>query len=321
MSELPGKYRFPRHESKEIRDDVGLDFLYPPRMEIKTWIRDARKRAGLTQEQLGDRLGLTKGNVSAWENGRHEPSYAQIQAIASITGQPVPSGPGRAQPLLISGEGRQRTQEMLAETGLDASAFAARAGVPEKHVLAWLEDGGPITIEDAAAVQKEFGFNSAWVFAGVGEKLASALHDYEFRPRPLGKRKALAVVGMAQLGDNGYWADIEFAVGHGDGYIDWPTSDPDAYALRCEGESMKPRIKNGEYVIVEPNHSVQPGDEVLVKAKDGRVMVKEFAYQASGAFTFLSVNEAHGKITLREEQVEKIHYVAGIAKRSMWRPD
>jgi phage repressor protein C with HTH and peptisase S24 domain len=25
-------------------------------------------------------------------------------------------------------------------------------------------------------------------------------------------------------------------------------------ALRCTGDSMKPRIKDGEYVVVEPNH-------------------------------------------------------------------
>jgi transcriptional regulator with XRE-family HTH domain len=60
-------------------------------MELKDWIRVARKAAKLTQEQLGERLGMTKGNVSAWENGRHEPSYAQLQQISEISGMPLPS--------------------------------------------------------------------------------------------------------------------------------------------------------------------------------------------------------------------------------------
>jgi phage repressor protein C with HTH and peptisase S24 domain len=84
---------------------------------------------------------------------------------------------------------------------------------------------------------------------------------------------------------------------------------------------MRPRIKNGEYVIIEPGHPIQPGDEVLVRAKDGRVMVKELAFKAQGRTHLLSVNEAHGKLSIDNNDIEKMHYVAGIAKRSMWRPD
>jgi transcriptional regulator with XRE-family HTH domain len=322
MSELPTKYRFARPESKEKRDPGRLDFLYPARMEIKNWIRSARKKADLTQEQLGERLGVTKGNVSAWENGRHEPSYAQIQEISAVTKCPMPD----SQPsipitsALDSKDVSQRVQEMLTETGMDSVAFAATAKLPQERVESWLT-GTAISVEDAVVIQTVFGYNSAWVLARVGQKKAAIQHNDEFRPKALGKRKRLAVVGMAQLGDNGFWADIEYPVGHGDGYIDWPTSDPDAYAIECSGDSMRPRIRHGEFVIIEPNHPIQPGEEVMVKSKDGRVMVKELAYKSAGRYTLLSVNEAHGKIILHEDEIEKMHYVAGIAKKSMWRPD
>lgn len=322
MSELPTKYRFARPESKEKRDPLRLDFLYPPRMEMRNWIRSARKKADLTQEQLGEKLGVTKGNVSAWENGRHEPSYAQIQEISVVTKCPMPD----SQPsigstsALDSKDVAERVQEMLTETGMDAGAFAGTVAIPLERVESWLK-GAPISVEDAVAIQTAFGYNSAWVLARVGPKKAAIQYNDEFRPKGLGKRKRLAVVGMAQLGDNGFWADIEYPVGHGDGYIDWPTSDPDAYAIECSGDSMRPRIKHGEFVIIEPNHPIQPGEEVMVKSKDGRVMVKELAYKSAGRYTLLSVNEAHGKITLHEDEIDKIHYVAGIAKHSMWRPD
>jgi transcriptional regulator with XRE-family HTH domain len=322
MSELPTKYRFARPESKEKRDPTRLDFLYPPRMEMRNWIRSARKKADLTQEQLGEKLGVTKGNVSAWENGRHEPSYAQIQEISVVTKYPMPdSQPGiSSTSALDSKDVAERVQEMLTETGMDAAAFAGTVAIPLERVESWLK-GASISVEDAVAIQTAFGYNSAWVLARVGPKKAAIQYNDEFRPKGLGKRKRLAVVGMAQLGDNGFWADIEYPVGHGDGYIDWPTSDPDAYAIECSGDSMRPRIKHGEFVIIEPNHPIQPGEEVMVKSKDGRVMVKELAYKAAGRYTLLSVNEAHGKITLSEDEIDKIHYVAGIAKASMWRPD
>jgi phage repressor protein C with HTH and peptisase S24 domain len=55
-------------------------------MQLKEWVREARKHKGWTQEQLGDAMGVTKGNVSGWENARHEPGYAQLVKIASVTG-------------------------------------------------------------------------------------------------------------------------------------------------------------------------------------------------------------------------------------------
>jgi len=60
-------------------------------MELKDWIRAARASAALTQERLGDLLGVTKGNISAWENARHEPSFGQLQRIAHVTGYTLPS--------------------------------------------------------------------------------------------------------------------------------------------------------------------------------------------------------------------------------------
>ncbi|AET90658.1 putative phage repressor [Burkholderia sp. YI23] len=231
-------------------------------------------------------------------------------------------GAAKPEPLGAEGkEGQARIQEILGELGLDAGAFAQGAKIDVGIVQNWLKAGGPISIENAIAVQAAYGYNSIWLLSGKGEKKAAVPHNDEYRPKAVGRRRALAVVGMAQLGDDGFWADIEHAVGHGNGYIDWPTADPDAYAIECEGDSMLPRIKPGEFVIIEPNTPVTPGEEVLVRAKDGRVMVKVFAYRASGRSHFLSTNKAHAAIAISDAEIEKMHFVAGIAKRAMWRPD
>lgn len=58
-------------------------------MELAEWVKTARKFAKLTQEQLGELLSLTKSNISAWENARHEPSFGQLRTIAAITGYPL----------------------------------------------------------------------------------------------------------------------------------------------------------------------------------------------------------------------------------------
>lgn len=54
-------------------------------MTIGKWVKEARTAAGISQEALANALGLTKGNVSAWENERHKPKLEQILAVAQIT--------------------------------------------------------------------------------------------------------------------------------------------------------------------------------------------------------------------------------------------
>ena len=47
-------------------------------------IRRCRKRMGLTQEQLAERLGITLGAVSKWERGSSEPDLSYIMDLAEL---------------------------------------------------------------------------------------------------------------------------------------------------------------------------------------------------------------------------------------------
>ena len=49
-------------------------------MELKDRIAAVRKAAGLTQEQLGELLGVTRQAVSKWESGQTTPDAATIAA-------------------------------------------------------------------------------------------------------------------------------------------------------------------------------------------------------------------------------------------------
>ncbi|EAR6901321.1 phage repressor protein [Salmonella enterica] len=153
----------------------------------------------------------------------------------------------------------------------------------------------------------------------VETDLLRAAGSQSVEPTKVGTLKftEVPIIGGAQLGNGGHWTNMQYPVGFGDGYINWPTRDPDAYALRCTGDSMKPRIKDGEYVVIEPNHHFLPGDEVLVVTKDERAMVKTFLYERDGEVMVMSINEEHLPIRFSLSEIESIHYVAGIAKSSL----
>lgn len=212
----------------------------------------------------------------------------------------------------------ERLQQALNARGKIPADLARYCGVKPPSVSDWLSGktkmiGG----KNAAKVCEFLRINHDWLFDG---KPPSGLEDESNAEQApaLGAFRKLGVVGTAQLGDNGYWAELEYPVGHGDGYVEYPSKDPQAYALRCNGDSMKPRIKHGEFVIIEPGHQVVNGDEVLVKCREGRVMVKELLYIRDSIVNLGSVNEAHGRITIPQRDVETIQYVAAIVKSALW---
>ncbi|MET0548920.1 MAG: helix-turn-helix transcriptional regulator [Xanthomonas sp.] len=63
-------------------------------------LREARKAAGLTQEQLGFALDVTKSSVSAWENDRETPSFRLLPTLRNVLNRSLDElvcgvGPGK----------------------------------------------------------------------------------------------------------------------------------------------------------------------------------------------------------------------------------
>lgn len=69
-------------------------------------IRTIRKAHGLTQTEFGEKLGVERRTVSAWENGELNPRKANINAMQSLFGQQLPSFYDNGKP-----KGRERTHE------------------------------------------------------------------------------------------------------------------------------------------------------------------------------------------------------------------
>lgn len=148
--------------------------------------------------------------------------------------------------------------------------------------------------------------NEQWV-ATPGESVESAPAIRPFKNVP--------IVGNVEGGPEGYLSELGYPVGHGDGLVEFPAKDKNAYALRVRGESMRPRIKSGEFIIVEPNSAANPGDDVVVICKDGRKMVKELLYIRDDEVTLGSINNGFKPLTIPLEQIEAMHYVAAIVPR------
>lgn len=198
--------------------------------------------------------------------------------------------------------------------GIKTSAELGRAlGESDQTMKNWKDRGVPNA--KLLAVSAFIGCDPVWLKTGEGESPSRDFSSNVEEAPSLRKFKDVPVVGAVQGGDNGFFTELDYPTGHGDGRITYPAKEANSYALRVRGDSMRPRIKNGEFIVIEPDHVAQPGDDVVVCFKDGRKMVKELLYTRDDEITLGSINLDHPNITVTMDQVEKIHYVAAIIPR------
>jgi len=107
------------------------------------------------------------------------------------------------------------------------------------------------------------------------------------------------LIGFAEAGAGGYFDDGGFPVGKGWEEIAFPSvTDEHAYALEISGDSMKPAYRKGDVIVVSPAAPVRKGDRVVVKTRDGEVMVRELKKKTSKSIELKSLNSEHRDRTL-----------------------
>ena len=58
-------------------------------MDFSEKLMTLRKQAGLSQEQLADRLGVTRQSVSKWESGAAAPELVKVITLSELFGVSV----------------------------------------------------------------------------------------------------------------------------------------------------------------------------------------------------------------------------------------
>ena len=106
--------------------------------------------------------------------------------------------------------------------------------------------------------------------------------------------QSVPLLGFAQAGSGGYFTDGGFPVGKGWDEVGLPSvNDEHAYALEISGDSMKPAYRDGDVIVVSPGSQIRKGDRVVVKTKDGEVMVKELKRRTTKTLELSSLNPNH----------------------------
>lgn len=123
----------------------------------------------------------------------------------------------------------------------------------------------------------------------------------------LKKSRKVPITGSVRGGDDGYLVQDTVP----DGWVEYWTGDPQAYALRIKGDSMHPRYRAGEFVVVTPSIEASPGRDVVVKLFDGKCLLKQLNWIRDDEAQLLSINNDYAPMTIELSKIECISRVAG----------
>ena len=201
----------------------------------------------------------------------------------------------------------QRVLGLLKEREIHDAAFARMMGVAPSYVGNWKIRGIPADRLPQAA--DALGVSVDYLTGRIAAPIPKDAPTVTLTGM-------IPVIGYAKLGDDGFFADMDTDQPQQNGdFIELPRKDPKAYAIKCLGMSMTPRIQSGEYVIAEPDRAPEPGDEVVVFDTTGRVMVKRYLYWRDDHLFLQSVNKDAENVILPRDEVRDINPVLAIVPK------
>lgn len=130
-------------------------------VKVGKFIARLRKERGLTQEELGKRLGVTNKTVSRWENGNYMPDIELLVPLGEALGVSVNE--------LLAGERlddaafRRQADEILVEA-VRESSFSVKERT-EFFKKKWMRDNVwliAVSVLVCAAICVKLSFNQLW---------------------------------------------------------------------------------------------------------------------------------------------------------------
>lgn len=135
----------------------------------------------------------------------------------------------------------------------------------------------------------------AKVLEATGESFDQFVSRGTYLQLPSTSRTAsVPLLGLAQAGTGGFFDSAGHPAGQGWDEVELPNVAAEGmYALEVSGDSMEPLYREGDRVVVAPGEMVRRGDRVVVRTRNGEVMIKLLARQTARTIELHSINPAY----------------------------
>ena len=203
----------------------------------------------------------------------------------------------------------QRIKKLREALNLTQVAFAEKLGRSKRSIQEWESGRSEPSERILRLIEQTFSVNPEWLRHGRGEM---------FKPKPKSNLEFLGAVPFDFVLLPVPVVDTEVGAGRGlYAALSHPSEIktvwvPKKYAnhrlffFRVNGDSMKPRLQNKDWVVADLDASVKNGDLVVVELKNDEIMVKKFRKKKEGFVVLESYNPDYEPIIIKPEDIKNI---------------
>ena len=211
-------------------------------------------------------------------------------------------------------------RKLIKESGLSRTEFAEKIEMSYNLFSQYIGKNPTKNIGDDTADKIEKAFNKPKGYLDQSDSEDSVLFSkINERPIIISKRW-VPVKAYSKMGMDGFFTDMGYEGNGGDGYVPTHSASDRSYGVKGTGDSMYPAIRNGWYVVCDPDAELTPTEFVQVCLKDGRCTIKEFIGIHNNVLNLLAVNGGE-RLTFDMDDVESITAITDIVPPSQHKQD
>ncbi len=207
-----------------------------------------------------------------------------------------------------------RVKEARINKELDQASLAEKIGVVTRTLQRW-EKGDQVP--DGVCIlkiAKATNVQPTWLLSGEGEMYPPLSRPQNVYPLNSALRRNVNLVDLPLV--SAVPAGKVSTMFHPD-YVDTyvtvdDVKDPQAFALKVRGNSMSPRIEDGDIVIVSPHHEVRNGDICVIRV-NGEDTLKKVKLEG-GYVHLVPLNPDFEPVTVKRKDVDFLWKVVKLIK-------
>lgn len=154
------------------------------------------------------------------------------------------------------------------QRGMDQRTLAAKVDVATRTIQRWESSEQVPDSNYLMRLAKATGVNPHWLLTGMGTMVEQK--DSNVLTVSTARYRKVSLISIPLLSSvPGGAPSLMFHPDHVEKYITVDDiNDPNAFALQVRGNSMAPKIEDGDIIVVSPKHEARSGDICVVRVND-----------------------------------------------------
>lgn len=163
-----------------------------------------------------------------------------------------------------------RIRESRTRRGFDQARLAARLDIATRTLQRWEKGDQVPDSNDLVRIARLTGVAPHWLLTGEGSPSGSDPASGKILPLPVNRYRKVDLITLPLLSSvPGGAPSLMFHPEHVEKYITVDDiHDSGAFALEVKGNSMAPRIEDGDIIVVSPKLDPRSGDICVVRVSD-----------------------------------------------------